>query len=176
MTNDSVTEEGLTEIGMVEHGASVRHHHGPPEITYAEQFYPARPRHLRPKARLRGGKVRSAEKLGKPVGSNPAYVEWLRQHSMLQDANAIAGQFSGQGSMFQNPFADPDPRAAIATASVWFSAYPLSVIGRSGCSFLATLGDLELWEAFQRIGIQGLHTGPVKRAGGIRGWSRTVSY
>ena len=175
MTSDSVTEEGLTELGMMEHGLAEHHGHKPTEITYAEQFYPARPRHLRPKARLRGGQVRPAEQLGEPVGSNPAYVEWLRQQSMLHDANVIAGQFSGQGSMFQNPFANPDPRAAIETASVWFTAYPISVMGRPGCSFLATLGDLELWETFQRIGIQGLHTGPVKRAGGIRGWSPTPS-
>ena len=175
MTSDSVTEEGLTELGMVEHGAAELHGHEPTEITYAEQFYPARPRHLRPKARLRGGQASPAEQLGEPVGSNPAYVEWLRRQSMLHDANVIAGQFSGQGSMFQNPFANPDPRAAIQTASVWFTAYPISVMGRPGCSFLATLGDLELWEAFQRIGIQGLHTGPVKRAGGIHGWSPTPS-
>ena len=175
MTTDSVTEEGLTELGMVEHGAAELHGHKPTEITYAEQFYPARPRHLRPKARLRGGQVRPAEQLGEPVGSNPAYVEWLRRQSMLHDANAIAGQFSGQGSMFQNPFANPDPRSAIETASVWFTAYPISVIGRPGHSFLATLGDFELWETFQRIGIQGLHTGPVKLAGGIRGWSSTPS-
>src|SRR5665647_3261637 len=175
MKTDSVTEEGLTELGMVEHGAAELHGHEPTEITYAEQFYPARPRHLRPKARLRGGQVRPAEQHGEPVGSNPAYVEWLRHQSMLHDANAIAGQFSGQGSMFQNPFANPDPRAAIETASVWFTAYPISVIGRPGHSFLATLGDFELWETFQRIGIQGLHTGPVKLAGGIRWWSSTPS-
>ncbi|MBC7560163.1 MAG: maltose alpha-D-glucosyltransferase [Dermatophilaceae bacterium] len=149
--------------------------HEPSEITFAEQFYPARPRHLRPKARLRGATTPTAEMLGEPVGSNPSYVAWLRQESMLNDANVIARQFVGRGSMFQNPFARPDPRSAIETASVWFTAYPISVIGRPGRSFLATLGDPELWETFQRIGIQGLHTGPVKRAGGIRGWSPTPS-
>ncbi len=175
MTSDSVTEEGVTELGRIEHGAAALQPYEPIEVTFAEQFYPARPRHLRPKARLRGGQISPAEQRGEPVGANPAYVQWLREQSMLHDANAIAGQFSGQGSMFQNPFANPDPRAAIETASVWFTAYPISVMGRPGCSFLATLGDLELWKTFQRIGIQGLHTGPVKRAGGIRGWSPTPS-
>ncbi len=175
MSNDSVTEEGVTELGRVEHGLAELHPHEPSEITFAEQFYPARPKHLRPKVRLRGAPVASAERLGEPVGSNSAYVAWLRQESMLHDANVIATQFSGRGSMFQNPFARPDPRAAIETASVWFTAYPISVLGRPGSSFLATLGDPELWKVFQRIGIQGLHTGPVKRAGGIRGWSPTPS-
>jgi trehalose synthase len=172
---DSVTEEGVTEVGMIEHGLAELQPHQPSEITFAEQFYPARPRHLRPRARLRGAQATPAEKLGEPIGANPSYVTWLRQESMLNDANDIAKQFSGRGSMFQNPFARPDPRAAIETASVWFTAYPISVMGRRGHSFLATLGDPKLWEAFQSIGIQGLHTGPVKRAGGIRGWSPTPS-
>ena len=175
MTNDSVTEEGVTELGAMEHGYARPQPHEPSEITFAEQFYPARPPHLRPKARLRGAQDTRAQRLGEPIGANPAYVAWLRQESMLNDANVIARQFSGQGSMFQNPFAKPDPRAAIQTASVWFTAYPISVLGRPGHSFLSTLGDPELWEVFQRIGIQGLHTGPVKRAGGIRGWSPTPS-
>ena len=175
MANDSQTEEGVTEVGALEHGLAKLHPHEPSEITFDEQYYPARPRHLRPKARLRGAQFSRLERLGEPVGSNPAYVAWLREESMLGDANVIARQFSGQGSMFQNPFAKPDPRAAIQTASVWFTAYPISVLGRPGCSFLATLGDPELWEVFHRIGIQGLHTGPVKRAGGIRGWSPTPS-
>jgi trehalose synthase len=175
MAEDSLTEEGVTEDGMMEHGLAELEPHQPSEISYAEVFYPARPRYLRPKARLRGPQAPTAEQLGEANGSNPSYVEWLRQESMLNDANVIARQFSGQGSMFQNPFARPDPRAAIETASVWFTAYPISVIGKPGRSFLATLGDPELWQAFQRIGIQGLHTGPVKRAGGIRGWSSTPS-
>jgi len=169
MTDDSVTQNSAT------HDVTTPQPHEPSEITFAEQFYPARPRHLRPRARLRGAHVPTAEQLGEPIGSNPSYVAWLRQESMLNDANDIARQFIGRGSMFQNPFARPDPRAAIATASVWFTAYPISLIGKPGRSFLATLGDPKLWEAFQRIGIQGLHTGPVKRAGGIRGWSPTPS-
>jgi trehalose synthase len=175
MSDDSVTEEGVTEDGALEHGLAELHPHEPSEITFDEQYYPARPRHLRPKARLRGAQFSRLERLGEPVGSNPAYVAWLREESMLGDANVIARQFSGQASMFQNPFAKPDPRSAIETASVWFTAYPISVLGRPGCSFLATLGDPELWDVFHRIGIQGLHTGPVKRAGGIRGWSPTPS-
>ena len=175
MTQDVVTEDGATEDRVPEDRVTEAHAHEPIESMYAKQFFPARPRNLRPRVRLRGAQASPAEQLGEPVGSNPAYVAWLRAESMLGDANAIARQFSGQGSMFQNPFANPDPRAAIARASVWFTAYPISVIGRPGCSFLATLGDSELWEAFQHIGIQGLHTGPVKRAGGIRGWSPTPS-
>jgi trehalose synthase len=187
MTEVGVTEDGSTQDDTTQDDATTAQDdatqigeaeptpHEPSEITFAEQFYPARPRHLRPKARLRTAQAPTAEMLGEPVGSNPSYVAWLRQESMLNDANVIARQFVGRGSMFQNPFAKPDPVAAIETASVWFTAYPISVLGKPGRSFLATLGDPELWKAFQAIGIQGLHTGPVKRAGGIRGWSPTPS-
>src|SRR5674476_520295 len=170
-----MTEVGVTDDSVTQDGETAPKPHEPSEITFAEQFYPARPRHLRPKARLRSSQVPTVEQLGEPIGSNPSYVTWLRQESMLNDANVIARQFVGRGSMFQNPFAKPDPRAAIDTASVWFTAYPISVIGNPGSSFLSTLGDPEPWKAFQGTWIQGLHTGPVKRAGGIRGWSPTPS-
>ncbi len=151
--------------------------HEPSEITYSEQFYPARPRMLRPRARLRpvGGSRQSVDKTGEPVGTNPFYVAWLQRESMLQDANTIASQFSGQGSMWQNPFARPNADEAIAKAPVWFTAYPISMITRPGSSFLSTLADPDLWQVFQRIGIRAVHTGPVKRAGGLRGWEPTPS-
>ena len=79
--------------------------HEASEISYDEQRYPARPRRLRPKVRLRdlftvGPR---AERTGKPRGDNSAYVGWLVEQSMLEDAKRFATQFSGQGSMWQNP-------------------------------------------------------------------------
>ena len=150
--------------------------HEPSEITYAEHFHPARPRSLRHRPRVRSPFVRhSTARDGDAVGTNPTYVSWLLSESMLADANTISRQFSGQGAMWQNPYADPDPRLAVDTASVWFTAYPLSLITRPGQSFLAALGEEELWSAFADIGIEALHTGPVKRAGGILGWDHTPS-
>lgn len=152
-------------------------HHEVSEITYDEQFYPARPKRLRPRARLRGLFPRRArpERKGPPSGDNPGYVSWLVEQSMLADAATIATQFSGQGSMWQNPFANPDPRAAIDKASVWFTAYPISMITKPGATFLGTLGDADLWQAFSAIGIDAIHTGPVKVSGGLSGWEATPS-
>ncbi len=148
----------------------------PEEISYDEQFYPARPTRLRPRARLRDLLARpKPPRSGKPTGDNPEYVDWLREQSMLSDAESISEQFTGQGSMWQNPFAEPDPRSAVEKTSTWFTAYPISMITKLGHSFLGTLGDADLWAAFQRIGIDGLHTGPVKQAGGLDGWNATPS-
>jgi trehalose synthase len=148
----------------------------PSEITYAEHFHPARPRTLRFRPRVKVPfKRRSVAVDGPATGENRAYVSWLLAQSMLADANEISQQFSGQGSMWQNPFANPNPRSAVAAASVWFTAYPLSLITRSEESFLTAMADEEMWKAFSEIGIEAIHTGPVKRAGGISGWQYTPS-
>ncbi len=145
------------------------------EITYDEQRYPARPRRLRPRAQLRQAGGRRVSDPRAADGSNPAYVQWLVGQSMLADADVLSRQLSGQPAMWRNPYARPDARRALATASVWFTAYPISLITAPGESFLGSLGSDELWQAFQRIGIDAVHTGPVKRAGGLTGWSETPS-
>ncbi len=88
---------------------------------------------------------------------------------MLSEARLLGRALAGFGSVWRRPFAEPQPRAAVARASVWFTAYPAATIGRPGESVLQTFGDPDLWVAFQRIGIQGIHTGPMKLAGGVRG-------
>jgi hypothetical protein len=97
------------------------------------------------------------------------YVNWLLDRSMLQCARSLAKRYVGQGRFWNNQYAEARPRAASAVASVWFTAYPASVITREGDSVLATLGDPELWRYLSAVGVQGVHTGPMKQAGGIRG-------
>lgn len=146
------------------------------EISYDEQRYPARPRRLRPRDHFRSGSVRRITTDPRTAnGTNPSYVEWLVRQSMLKDADVLAREVSGQPTMWRNPYARPDARRAIATSDVWFTAYPISLITRPGQSFLAALGDEELWSVFERIGVTAIHTGPVKRAGGIAGWVETPS-
>ena len=43
---------------------------------------------------------------------------------MLHEAELTARRYSGHGSLWQHPYANPQPRAASALASVWFTAYP----------------------------------------------------
>jgi trehalose synthase len=148
----------------------------PTEITFDEHLHPARPRSLRFRPRVRAPfSRRSPTQDGPATADNPAYVSWLLSQSMLADANEISQQFSGQGSMWQNPYATPSPRGAVETASVWFTAYPLSLVTRPSESFLKAMADEEMWKAFAEIGIEAIHTGPVKRAGGITGWEQTPS-
>jgi trehalose synthase len=113
--------------------------------------------------------------VGESANEDEDYVRWLQQESMLANASAIAGQFSGIGGVWQSPFAIPNPAAAMGKSSVWFTAYPISMITKPGHSFLSTLGDEELWRALEVIGINAVHTGPLKRAGGIFGREVTPS-
>ncbi|MFI5908148.1 maltose alpha-D-glucosyltransferase [Dactylosporangium sp. NPDC051541] len=103
------------------------------------------------------------------------YVEWLRDRSMLAKAERISGGFSGVSSVWQTPFGRPNPSGVVGRSSVWFTAYPPSMITKPGHGFLGTLGDEELWRAFAAIGISAVHTGPLKRAGGLFGREPTPS-
>jgi trehalose synthase len=107
--------------------------------------------------------------------SGDTYIRWLVERSMLHQAELAARRYSGQGKLWQHPYANPRPRAASALASVWFTAYPASHITRPGESVLRSLGDPELWSIFREIGVKGIHTGPMKRSGGISGREYTPS-
>ncbi|HZL75965.1 MAG TPA: hypothetical protein VFB83_11390, partial [Propionibacteriaceae bacterium] len=114
-TEVSETDDGQVAASLPDDGEPLPLAHEASEISYDEQRYPARPSRLRPKGRLRDlfSLKPWAERTGKPGGDNPAYVSWLVERSMLEDAKRYATLFSGQGSMWQNPYANPDPRAAI---------------------------------------------------------------
>ena len=146
-----------------------------PELNFDEQRFAARPPRFRTRApRQRVPRSNTSQPFEASSG-NPAYVKWLEQQSMLHDANRVSRQLSGTHTMWSNPYASPDPRAALARASVWYTAYPLSHVTEQGQSFLGSLGAEELWEAFKQIGIDAVHTGPVKVAGGLDGWDQTPS-
>ncbi len=111
-----------------------------------------------------------------PETSSPVdaqYVNWLIEQSMLHCVQPIAQRYSGNGALWRHPYAEAQPRAASARASVWFTAYPASIITRPGESVLATLADDSLWRALASIGVKAIHTGPTKLSGGLRGRNLT---
>lgn len=101
--------------------------------------------------------------------TTPDHVQWLVQRSMLQAAKERARLYSGQARLWQRPFALARPRDASAIASVWFTAYPASIVTRDGETVLQALADEDLWHALSDIGIQGIHNGPLKLSGGLQG-------
>ena len=107
--------------------------------------------------------------LGQPAPSSADDLEWFKEHSMLLQAPGLAKRFSGQGAQWRHPYALARPEDFVNTASVWFTAYPAAIIGRSGDSVLQTLGDPNLLRTLAKIGFDGIHTGPLKRAGSVAG-------
>lgn len=101
------------------------------------------------------------------------HVNWLVQQSMLHAARQRAKLYSGQGRLWQQPYAHTRPRDASALSSVWFTAYPASIVTRENGTVLEALGDEALWHALSKIGIQGIHNGPLKKSGGLAGTEHT---
>ncbi len=102
-------------------------------------------------------------------------IRWLLEHAMLEQSAAIRRRYIANGALWRRPYANAQPRAAAAMASVWFAAYPNAIITRPGESVLRTLGDPALWRTFAEIGIHAVHTGPMKRAGGVSARTFTPS-
>jgi trehalose synthase len=104
-----------------------------------------------------------------------AYVRWLEDRSMLFQAGQQARSISGNAVQWRHAYGEPQPREAVKRASVWLLDYPGSVITRPGKSVIATWAEPDLWRALEEIGIDLLHTGPIKEAGGIREREHTPS-
>lgn len=96
-------------------------------------------------------------------------VGWLEERSMLQQAREAADAVSGRPEQWQHRYGNPQAREAVRHASVWLLDYPGSVITAGGRSVLATWAEPALWETLRALHIDLLHTGPIQRAGGVRG-------
>src|SRR5688500_16493905 len=96
-------------------------------------------------------------------------VRWLEEHSMLRQARDAAASVSGKSVQWQHRHGTPQPREAVRHASVWLLDYPGSVVTQKGKSVVATWAAPALWDTLRDLGIDLLHTGPIQRAGGVRG-------
>ncbi|NBA95946.1 maltose alpha-D-glucosyltransferase [Pseudomonas sp. R5(2019)] len=103
------------------------------------------------------------------------YTHWLVERSMLQAAKDRARLYAGHGRLWQQPYAHTRPRDASAIASVWITVYPASIITAPEGSVLEALAHDKLWSCLSQIGVQGIHTGPLKQSGGIVGYELTPS-
>lgn len=100
-------------------------------------------------------------------------VNWLVEQSMLHTAKQRARLYAGQPRLWQHPYALARPRSVTAVASVWIAVYPAAIITTPEGSVLQALGDERLWAALSELGVQGIHTGPMRRSGGLQGRTYT---
>ena len=92
---------------------------------------------------------------------------------MLYQAEHLSSLVAGKSRQWQSPYGHPRPRDAVLDASVWFTSYPQATITDGDKSVVETLGSADLLATFREIGIEGIHTGPMRRAGGISARTHT---
>ena len=100
-----------------------------------------------------------------------APVEWLRSRSMLLKHDSLAERYSGHSVQWQNGFGRSRPLDVLDQNSVWFAAYPNSLVGGRGDKALDVLGSTELQKLLASVGVRAIHTGPMKRSGSVTGTS-----
>ena len=81
---------------------------------------------------------------------DPSYIQWLEDHSMLKASQQRALLYSGQSRLWQNPYAEAQPRRATEIASVWFTVYPDAIIAPDDCSVLSALAHEACGSACRR--------------------------
>ena len=104
-----------------------------------------------------------------PQPKGPARIEWLRSRSMLLRHESLANVYSGQATQWQHAFGRSRPQDFLDQSSVWFAAYPDSLVGGQDANALGILGSPQLHQLLSDIGIDAIHTGPMKRSGSVTG-------
>ncbi len=98
-----------------------------------------------------------------------SHIEWLKSRSMLLKYESLIQSFAGKSIQWQYAFGCSRPEDTLKQSSVWFAAYPDSLMGRQDTKVLEILGMPELHQTLSEIGIQAVHTGPMKRSGSLTG-------
>jgi trehalose synthase len=101
--------------------------------------------------------------------NDSSHIEWLKSRSMLLKYEPLVQSYSGRSIQWQYPYGRSRPEDVLEQSSVWFAAYPDSLMGKPGAKVLEILGSPQLHKTLLEIGIQAIHTGPVKRSGSITG-------
>ncbi len=98
-----------------------------------------------------------------------SYIDWLKSRSMLLNYEDLVNSFAGQSKQWTSAFGVPKSDEILAERSVWFAAYPDSFMGEQGENVLNVLSDKALHKVLADIGIEAIHTGPMKRSGSLEG-------
>ncbi len=94
-------------------------------------------------------------------------IDELEKESILYNAANLAKNYSGKKSQWQHEYGLPRPKQICEKTSVWLDSYARAIITEKGKTVIETLADPNLWNILTDIGIEGIHTGPMKEAGGI---------
>ena len=88
---------------------------------------------------------------------------------MLLKHGPLAQTFAGRSAQWLHAFACARPEDFLSQSSVWMAAYPDSLIGQPGTNVLDILGSAELHQLLADVGVNAVHTGPMKLSGSVTG-------
>lgn len=94
---------------------------------------------------------------------------WLKSRSMLLKHDSLVTSYAGQSGQWQHAYGLSRPTDFLKQGSVWFAAYPDALVGETGAKALDVLGSPRLHELLSEVGVEAVHTGPMKRSGSISG-------
>jgi len=94
---------------------------------------------------------------------------WLRRRSMLLKNEALVRSCAGQSGQWRHAYGLSRPADFLQQGSVWFAAYPDALVGGPGAKALDILASPKLHELLTDVGIEAIHTGPMKRSGSLSG-------
>ena len=98
-----------------------------------------------------------------------ASIDWLKKRSMLLRHASLTNAYSGQSAQWNNAFGRSRPQDCLDQSSVWFAAYPDSLVGGPGAKALDILGSPKLHQLLSDVGVEAIHTGPMKLSGSVSG-------
>ena len=102
-------------------------------------------------------------------------TEKLEKESILYQSAELSKLYSGKAIQWKYEYGLPKPRKVCEKTSIWLDCYPRAFITEDGKTTIETMGDPKLWDKLVEIGIDGVHTNPMKIAGGIITGKKTPS-
>ena len=88
---------------------------------------------------------------------------------MLLKHEALVHSFAGQSRQWSHAYGLSRPADFLKDGSAWFAAYPDALVGDADAKALDILASPRLHELLSDIGIEAVHTGPMKRSGSVSG-------
>ena len=88
---------------------------------------------------------------------------------MLLQHDSLVNSYAGQSGQWQHAYGLSRPADFLKQGSVWFAAYPDALVGEAGAKALDILASPQLHRLLSDVGVEAIHTGPMKRSGSISG-------
>jgi trehalose synthase len=88
---------------------------------------------------------------------------------MLLKHDSLVNSYAGQSGQWQHAYGLSRPADFLKQGSVWFAAYPDALVGGPGAKALDILASPQLNKLLSDVGVEAIHTGPMKRSGSISG-------